>query len=94
MAAEAQKTFAGYDTNADGRLASAEYAGAGGLRSAMGGFVQQHAKEIDADGDGGITRDALLAVALRMFDKADQNRDARLSGDELTAPATPPPPAR
>jgi hypothetical protein len=89
MVAETQATFSGYDKNADGCLAPDEYA-SGGTRTPMGGWVQQHAKEIDENGDGGITREELMTVALRMFDKADRNRDGRLAGEELTAPANPP----
>jgi len=86
MTAEVEKTFAGYDRNQDGKLAADEYGGPGGVRSAMGGFVKQHAHEIDADGDGAITKNELQGVALRMFDKADPNRDGKLTPDELKSP--------
>ena len=86
MTAEVEKTFAGCDRNQDGKLAADEYGGPGGVRSAMGGFVKQHAQEIDADGDGAITKDELQSIALRMFDKADPNRDGKLSPDEIKTP--------
>jgi len=85
MAAEADRTFAGYDRNKDGRLTADEYEGPGGVRSAMGGFVKQHARQIDADGDGAITQEELRNIALRMLDKADPNRDGRLTADEVKA---------
>ena len=53
----------------------------------MGGFVKQHAREVDADGDGVIILSELETVALRMFDKADANRDGKLSGEEIALPA-------
>jgi len=86
MTAEVAKTFAGYDRNQDGKLVADEYSGTGGVRSAMGGFVKQHAQEIDADSDGAITKDELQSIALRMFDKADPNRDGTLSPDEIKTP--------
>jgi len=86
MTAEVERTFAGYDRNGDGKLTADEYSGPGGVRSAMGGFVKQHAKELDANGDGVITREELLNTALRMFDKADANHDGRLTPDELAMP--------
>ncbi len=84
MIAEVEKTFAGYDRNQDAALIAEEYAGPGGVRSAMGGFVRQHAQEIDADGDGSITKDELQSIALRMFDKADPDRDGKLTTDQAT----------
>ena len=82
MRVEATQTFGGYDRNQDGKLTSDEYSGPGGVRSAMGGFVKQHAQELDANADGTITQDELLDVALRMFDKADTNRDGQLDESE------------
>ncbi len=94
LIAEVEKVFVGYDKNKDGKLIRDEYEGAGGVRSAMGGFVKQHAQEIDVDGNGIITKDELTATATRMFDRTDVNRDGKLAGDELVLPpgykATPP----
>jgi hypothetical protein len=83
MIAEVEKAFAGYDRNQDDKLTADEYGGPGGVRSAMGGFVKQHARELDADIDGVITREELQSVALRMFDKADPNRDGKLAPNEI-----------
>lgn len=93
LTAETTRTFAGYDRDNDGKLSREEYEGARGVRSAMGGFVKQHANEIDANGDGVISRDELRATATRMFDRADRNHDGTLTADELNAPAPPRPPA-
>ncbi len=95
LASETKKVFSGYDHDGDHRLTTAEYAGSGpGVHSAMGGFLRQHAKEVDADGDGVILPAELDATAGRMFTKTDLNHDGRLAPDELTLPpgyqATPP----
>ena len=76
-----------YDKDKSGKLTRDEYEGFGGVRSAMGGFVKQHAQEIDADDDGIITKNELTGMAIRMFDKADANRDTKLMADELVLPA-------
>jgi hypothetical protein len=93
MKAEVAKTLAEGDADKDRKLSAAE--AAGGARTAFGGFEKQHAKEIDADGDGMITSTELEAIALRMFDKADANRDGKLAGEEVALPPgyqpTPPP---
>ncbi|MBS1797044.1 MAG: YHYH protein [Acidobacteria bacterium] len=79
--AEADKTFAAYDKNRNGRL-EADEVQTGEVRSAMGGFVRQHAKELDANSDSSITKEELLAVVTRMFDKADRDGDGKLSKEE------------
>jgi hypothetical protein len=86
VAAEVAKTFAGYDREGNGKVTLAALAKADPVRSALGGFVRQHATEIDADHDGAITAAELSAVVLRMFDRA-----ARDGG---SVPATQAPPAR
>jgi len=83
MNAEVEKTFSGYDKNTDGQLSADEIQGPGGVRSAMGGFVKQHAKELDVDGDGMISKVELQNVALRMFDKADPDRDGSITPGEI-----------
>lgn len=83
LIAEVERTFAACDHDQDGRLTADEYGASGDERSAMGGFVKNRAQDIDADGDGAITKDELRTAVLRMFDKADANRDGKLTPDEL-----------
>jgi hypothetical protein len=96
MKAEVAKTMTGGDSDKDGRLSTEE--NNAGVRTAFGGFAKQHAKEVDADGDGFITAAELESIALRMFDKADSNRDGKLAGEEVALPPgyqpTPPAPKR
>ncbi|MGB0578318.1 MAG: YHYH protein [Limisphaerales bacterium] len=84
MLAEAAKTFAGYDRNRDGKLTADEYNGRSGARSAMGGFVKQHAAEFDRDGDQVISRDEVNAFALRMFTKADRDQNNIVTNEEAS----------
>ena len=96
---EAKRTFAGYDSNHDGRLSREEYAGPNNVRSPMGGFVKEHPDKLDADGDGFINEAEFLREVRRMFDKMDLNHDGKLSPDEwrdLPPPnaVTPPPPSK
>jgi hypothetical protein len=86
VAAETAKTFSGYDPDGDGRVPLAELEKLPAVRSALGGFVKQHAAEIDADHDGVITAAELGAVVMRMFERA-----TRGSGE---VPATQPAPAQ
>jgi Ca2+-binding EF-hand superfamily protein len=94
MKAEVAKTMTGGDADKDGRLSTEE--NSTGVRTAFGGFAKQHAKEVDADGDGFITAAELEAIALRMFDKADANGDGKLAGEEVALPTgyQPAPPVR
>ncbi len=87
LASEVAKTFGAYDAKHDGRVSLTALAQATPVRSALGGFVKQHADEIDANHDGFITAAELTAVVQRMFDRAAANHDGRL-------PATMEPPAR
>ncbi|MCA9119234.1 MAG: YHYH protein [Planctomycetaceae bacterium] len=82
---EAAKAFAGYDANHDGKLTDEELNGRGGSRSAMGGFLKGHFKEIDRDGDGILSRDEAIGNAERMFAKMDSNEDGNISPEELEA---------
>jgi Ca2+-binding EF-hand superfamily protein len=82
---EATKAFAGYDTNNDGKLSQSELSGRGGSRSAMGGFLKGHSKEIDRDGDGILTRTEAVGNAERMFAKMDRNEDGKITAEEMEA---------
>lgn len=82
---EASKAFAGYDTNNDGKLSESELNVRGGSRSAMGGFLKGHSKEIDRDGDGVLTRTEAVGNAERMFAKMDSNEDGKISPEEMEA---------
>ncbi len=89
LVAEVEKTLAGYDANSDGAIQFAEYEDGGGVRSALGGFVKQHAHELDANNDTSITRQELMALPLRMFQKADANSDGRVTPDEFAQMKSP-----
>ena len=83
LIAEAETTFAAFDRNHDGKLLVEEYGDARGIRHVLAGFVTQHAKEVDANSNGVITKDELLTTAKRMFSRADRNQDGKLTADEL-----------
>jgi hypothetical protein len=91
LMAEVDRVFAGYDVDGDGKITREEYERLGGVRSAMGGFVRQHAQETDSDGNISLTREDLVGTATRMFDRADQDGDGSLAGGEL-GPAVEAPP--
>ncbi len=82
---EANKAFAGYDSNKDGRLTASELSARGGSRSAMAGFLKGHSKEIDRDDDGNLTQAEAVGNAERMFNKMDRNSDGEISSYELEA---------
>lgn len=46
-------------------------------------------KQMDANGDGTVTRAEFEANARAMFARMDRNRDGVLSGEELTPPKRP-----
>lgn len=87
LVAETEKSFNAYDKNGDGKIEDSEVQ-SGNVRSALGGFVKQHQKEIDANSDGFLTKEELFNVVNRMFSRADQNSDGKLSKEE-TKDATP-----
>ena len=93
-----REVFVLYNTNGDDELTPDEYAGGrGGAAHTMGGFVQQHSREIDADADQNITREELLATAEDLFNKSDRERTGRIVADPSIAPSNNPdyaPPAR
>jgi len=82
MNGEINGTFLKYDVNGNGKLESGEVQN-GNVRSPLGGFVKQHAKEIDSDSNSLITPEELTATVSRMFDRADRDRNGILSKDEL-----------
>jgi len=84
MLAQATTTFTGCDRDRDGKLAASEYDARDMPRTPMAGFVRGHARELDADRDGAISRSELLDVAGRMFRQADANGDGKLTADEYT----------
>ena len=85
LVGEAVHAFKGYDKNNDGQLNDGELGVRGGSRSAMGGFIKGHAKEIDRDGDGVVSRDEVVNNAERMFSKIDDNSDDVITPEELEA---------
>lgn len=68
--AQVARTFAGYARDGAERLSTEALVGSPTVRSALGGFVQQHAGEIDANEDGFVTAAELATTVLRMFDRA------------------------
>lgn len=82
---EADKAFDGYDTDKNGTLSESEVNGRSNVRSAMGGFIKGHAHEIDGNSDTVLSREELLAVATRMFDRMDADKDGTLSPAEIRA---------
>lgn len=82
---EATKAFRGYDRNGDGKLTAAEYNSRSGSRSAMGGFIRGHAKELDRNNDGVLSEPEVIGNAERMFGKIDANTDRNISTQELEA---------
>ena len=84
--AEVAKTFLRLDADRDGSIGESERKGdRGGGGTAMSGFVGQHWSEVDADSNGVVTRVEVEAVAKRMFERADTDRDGRMSRAELSA---------
>lgn len=55
-------------------------------RLAIGGFVKQHAKELDTNGDGKLVEKEITDSVMRMFNKQDRNQDGKLSREEADAP--------
>jgi Ca2+-binding EF-hand superfamily protein len=90
------KVFAATDTNKDGKLDQDEYAKEFDARLAQRIDDRREAqlkqgrvrfKAIDADENGAISRDEYFAMSIRMFDRADTNKDSIVSQDD-------PPPVR
>ncbi|MGB0241723.1 MAG: sulfatase-like hydrolase/transferase [Verrucomicrobiales bacterium] len=85
LMAEVALVFKAYDKNGDQKVTPEESAAKGGMpRSALGGFVREHATELDKDRDGGISKTEMTAQFARFFGQADKNGDNRLTADEYT----------
>ncbi len=86
---EIVKVFGGYDANADGIIDENELAPGGGRgRSVMGGFVRQHAVELDDDGQPGISLEEVERAFTKFFQRQDANGDGRLTADEVPTLST------
>lgn len=80
---EVQRTFTGYDVAKSGKVA---ITGLGaGVRTALAGFVREHAAEVDRDRDGFVTREEVSGALVQMFNRADANRDGRTDLAEIAA---------
>lgn len=80
---EIARVFAGYDRDANGRVDREEAEAKSGMpRSALGGFVKEHAAELDRNQDGGISREEMIETFGRFFERQDGNADKRLTPDE------------
>ncbi|MBT6485300.1 MAG: YHYH protein, partial [Planctomycetaceae bacterium] len=82
---ESEKAFGGYDQNKDDKLVESELNVKSNVRSAMGGFIRGHAKELDRDNDGVLTRKETVDNATRMFARIDANNDGKITKSELEA---------
>lgn len=86
LLAEANRVAAAYIPQADGKVPIEGLKTASAVRSAMGGFVREHAPELDRDGDGAISRDEIVQNAVRMFDRADVQKAGAIKVDPTSAP--------
>jgi len=82
LMADIETTFQSYDQDDSGRVTQEEYS-VRGVRTAFGGYAQQHSDEIDSDGDGALSKQEMVSVAERMFRRADRNSDQTVDRAEL-----------
>lgn len=83
MMAEANRVFAAYDRNNDQKITPDESSSKQGIpRSALGGFIREHATELDRDQDGGISKAEMTGQFAKFFAQADKNGDQKLTKDE------------
>ncbi len=80
---EARRVFLAYDVDKSGDITPVESQSAGGIKSPLGGFVKQHASELDKDRSGSISAEELAAQFRKFFQRGDLNGDQRLSKDEV-----------
>ena len=85
MKNEALRAFGGYDRDSNGFLTPAEYEGRSQVRSAMGGFIKEHASEFDENRDRQISTGEMEAFAMRMFSKSDLDRNGEVTIAEASA---------
>ena len=85
LSADVESTFAGYDRDGNGELTRDEYEN-GRSRTALAGFVRQHAVEIDRSNDSKLSKDEVVEVAERMFRRADRNADGKVDAEESRVP--------
>ncbi|MEM1225541.1 MAG: sulfatase-like hydrolase/transferase [Planctomycetota bacterium] len=85
LVGESEKAFGGYDTDQNEELSDSELRVKGNVRSAMGGFLRGHAKELDHNNDGVLTRKEVVDNATKMFAKIDSNADGKITRTELEA---------
>ena len=85
LTADMESTFQGYDRDGNGELTRNEYENRQ-LRTALAGFVRQHAAEIDRSGDDTLSKEELAEVAGRIFRRADRNADGKIDAEELRTP--------
>ncbi len=76
--AHAREVFAAFDRDHDGRIGAAERS-AGPPPLAMGGFVDRHFAEVDADSSGEVSEAEVLDAMRRMFSGADRDGDGVLA---------------
>lgn len=76
--AESRKAFAGYLSGEAQEITLDELTQARTVRSAMGGFIKQHAQELDRNNDQKLTLDEVEATAVRMFQRANLDAQQRL----------------
>lgn len=83
LKSEVETTFAAFDRDGDGKLTRDEYSvDRPDIKTPLAGFLRVHSAEIDANRDGNITKDELLAVVIGMFRKADRKNAGQITAAE------------
>jgi len=81
--AEVQRTYDGYDSNQVGKVAITALNP--GVRTALAGFVREHATEVDRNQDAFVTRDEVATALTQMFNRADGDRDGKIDLAEIAS---------